>query len=281
MNNNNEYCLLDSGSGRKLEMFGDIILDRPCSQAIWYPQNLELWNQATAYFDREEGLKWKNRHLLPESWVIRINDINMKLAVTDFGHIGVFPETGNIWNWIRDQIIKSGNSHPIRFLNLFAYSGGATLAAAQAGASCCHLDASRGMVDWARYNAQLNNLGQAPIRWIVDDVIKFLKREVKRGNKYDAILLDPPSFGRGKKGELFKIEESLLITLELVHKLLSENPVFVLLTSHTPGFSPQLLHNLLFQFHSGGTHQFGEMLLNGKSPCLSIPSGSWARWVEV
>ena len=281
MDSNHEYCLLDSGFGRKLEMFGDVILDRPCSQAVWSPQNFDLWKNATAYFDRDAGLKWKNRDLLPESWVICINDINMKLAVTDFGHIGVFPETGNIWNWIRDQIINSNNSSPIRFLNLFAYSGGATLAAAKAGASCCHLDASKGMVDWARHNAHLNNLSRAPIRWIVDDVIKFLRREIKRGNKYDAILLDPPSFGRGKKGELFKIEESLLITLELVHELLSEKPLFVYLTSHTPGFSPQLLHNLLLQFYSGGTHQFGEMLLIGKSPCFSIPSGSWARWVKV
>ena len=139
---------------------------------------------------------------------------------------------------------------PVKFLNLFAYSGGATLAAAQAGASCCHLDASKGMVDWARENARLNELQEAPIRWIVDDVIKFLRREVKRGNRYDAILLDPPSFGRGRNGELFKVEEQMLTTLELVHSVLSDQPLFIILTSHTPGFSPHVLHNLLAQFHA-------------------------------
>jgi 23S rRNA (cytosine1962-C5)-methyltransferase len=170
---------------------------------------------------------------------------------------------------------------PLKFLNLFAYSGGATLAAAQAGASCCHLDASKGMVEWARENARLNQLEEVPIRWIVDDVIKFLRREVKRGNRYDAILLDPPSFGRGKKGELFKVEEQMLTTLELVHSVLSDEPLFVILTSHTPGFSPQVLHNLLAQFHAGGVHEHGEMLLTGAADCSPLPNGTWARWLEA
>jgi 23S rRNA (cytosine1962-C5)-methyltransferase len=167
-----------------------------------------------------------------------------------------------------------------RFLNLFAYSGGATLAAAQAGAHCCHLDASKGMVDWARENARLNQLQEAPIRWIVDDVIKFLRREVKRGNQYDAVLLDPPSFGRGKKGELYKIEESLMTTLDLVHRVLADDPSFVLLTSHTPGFSPIVLSNLLRQYNTGGAIECGEMLLAGRPGINDLPNGNWARWIN-
>jgi len=206
----------------------------------------------------------------------------MKLSATDFGHIGVFPETRALWEWIRsalkEQAAKKGRE--LKFLNLFAYSGGATLAAAQAGAHCCHLDASKGMVDWARENAKLNDLGDAPIRWIVDDVIKFLRREVKRGNRYDGILLDPPSFGRGKKGELYKIEDQLMTTLDLVHEVLTDDPAFVLLTSHTPGFSPIVLKNLLGQYHGAGIFECGEMLLTGKAGVNDLPNGNWARWIN-
>lgn len=205
----------------------------------------------------------------------------MKLSTTDFGHLGVFPETRALWAWIRSTLaaVKDRRKAEVSFLNLFAYSGGATLAGAQAGARCCHLDASKGMVDWARENAGLNGLEEAPIRWIVDDVIKFLRREVKRGNRYDAVLLDPPSFGRGKKGELYKIEESLMCTLDLVHQVLTDAPVFVLLTSHTPGFSPIVLGNLLRQYHVEGSVECGEMLLTGAADVFALPNGNWARWV--
>ncbi|MEE9369481.1 MAG: class I SAM-dependent methyltransferase, partial [Pontiella sp.] len=248
------YELLDSGHGKKLERFGDTVLDRPCAQAVWEPQFLDRWNDATARFDRIGGLNWQGRHKLSDAWNVEIAGVVMKLSATDFGHLGVFPETRALWKWIREQLEmdQKKKNRPLKFLNLFAYSGGATLAAAQSGAECCHLDASKGMVEWARENAKLNNLGEAPIRWIVDDVIKFLRREVKRGNQYDGILLDPPSFGRGKKGELYKIEESLITTLDLVNEVLSDDPSFVLLTSHTPGFSPIVLSNLLRQYHKGG-----------------------------
>ena len=274
--------LLDSGNGKKLEQFGSIILNRPCAQAVWQPTHPEKWENATAKFERIDGLNWTGRSQLPDSWINEIAGVKMKLSATDFGHIGVFPETRESWNWIRTTLKqeKEKRSQPLKFLNLFAYSGGATLAAAQADAECCHLDASKGMVDWARQNAQINNLQEAPIRWIVDDVIKFLRREVRRGNRYDAILLDPPSFGRGKKGELYKIEESLMLTLDLVHQVLSDDPLFVLLTSHTPGFSPTVLSNLLQQYNQGGRIEAGEMLLTGAPETMNLPNGTWARWIS-
>jgi 23S rRNA (cytosine1962-C5)-methyltransferase len=279
---NDGYELLDSGNGAKLERFGDIVLDRPCAQAVWQSRNPEQWKNAAARFDRIGGHNWQGRGRLPRSWNVEIAGVMMKLSATDFGHIGVFPETRALWEWIRSTLEKQKErkGRDLKFLNLFAYSGGATLAAAQAGAHCCHLDASRGMVDWARENAVLNNLQNAPIRWIVDDVIKFLRREVKRGNTYDAVLLDPPSFGRGKKGELYKIEDALMTTLDLVHEVLSDDPAFVVLTSHTPGFSPIVLGNLLRQYHAEGTIESGEMLLTGGDGVNDLPNGNWARWIN-
>lgn len=278
----NEYELLDSGNGMKLERFGDVVLERPCAQAVWVPRSSNLWKNSDARFDRIGGHNWAGRGNLSNAWNVEINGVVMKLSATDFGHLGVFPETRELWAWIRatlkDEAEKRGRV--LKFLNLFAYSGGATLAAAQAGAECCHLDASKGMVEWARENAALNHLQDAPIRWIVDDVIKFLNREVKRGNQYDAVLLDPPSFGRGKKGELYKIEESLMTTLDLVHQVLGSDPSFVLLTSHTPGFSPIVLGNLLRQYHAAGEVECGEMLLSGKPGVMDLPNGNWARWIN-
>ncbi|VGO11511.1 Ribosomal RNA large subunit methyltransferase K [Pontiella desulfatans] len=280
---NDQYELLDSGNGKKLERYGDIILDRPCAQAVWAPRNPGLWETATASFDRVGGLNWEGRSKVSKAWNVEIAGVVMKLSATDFGHIGVFPETRSLWQWIRSALREQAQTkgRELKFLNLFAYSGGATLAAAQAGAQCCHLDASKGMVEWARENAKLNGLQDAPIRWIVDDVIKFLRREVKRGNRYDGILLDPPSFGRGKKGELYKIEDQLMTTLDLVHEVLSEDPAFVLLTSHTPGFSPIVLGNLLRQYHQSGTFECGEMLLTGKPGVNELPNGNWACWINT
>ncbi|MGD9873596.1 MAG: class I SAM-dependent methyltransferase [Kiritimatiellia bacterium] len=277
----NDYELLDSGNGQKLERFGRIILERPCAQAVWAPQKPELWKSATASFNRSGGMKWTGREDLPKSWEVEISGIRMKLSSTDFGHLGVFPETRALWDWIEQTIRKSSveKKRQLQFLNLFAYSGGATLAAARAGAACCHLDASKGMVDWARENAALNNLQHAPVRWIVDDVNKFLGREVKRERRYDAVLLDPPSFGHGLKGELYKIEKDLLDTLENVRSVLSRDPAFVLLTSHTPGFSPIVLQNLLSQIFGPGFLQCGEMLLTGRKDIFAVPNGNWARWM--
>ena len=276
----NEYELLDSGHGRKLERFGKIMLDRPCAQAVWSPSQPKLWKQADAFFTRKQGLEWRGRDQLPDSWIAEVNQVRMKLSTTDFGHLGIFPETRAMWDWIRSDIRQhSGQrNEPLHFLNLFAYSGGATLAAAQGGAHACHVDASKGMVQWARENAALNALEAHPIRWIVDDVNKFLGREIKRGRRYDAILLDPPSFGRGKGGELYKIEHALLETLQLVKKVLSDRPCFVYLTSHTPGFTPIVLENLLQQLLGQGQVDCGEMLLTGADEVLPVPSGTWARF---
>jgi 23S rRNA (cytosine1962-C5)-methyltransferase len=276
----NEYELLDSGHGRKLERFGKITLDRPCAQAVWNPSHAKLWKKANAFFTRKQGLEWRGRDKLPDSWIAEVNGVKMKLSTTDFGHLGVFPETRAMWDWIRDTLGKENKrrNEPLNFLNLFAYSGGATLAAAQGGAHCCHVDASKGMVAWARENANLNGLADHPIRWIVDDVNKFLTREIKRGRRYDAILLDPPSFGRGKGGELYKIEQALLETLQLVQKVMSDKPCFVYLTSHTPGFTPIVLKNLIQQLLGEAKLDCGEMLLTGSGSTFTVPSGTWARW---
>ena len=277
----NEYALLDSGHGRKLERFGSITLDRPCAQAVWNPASPKIWKQADAFFTRKEGLEWRGRDKLPDSWHATVNGVKMKLSTTDFGHLGVFPETREMWDWITDTLAQEApkRKKPLQFLNLFAYSGGATLAGAKGGAQCCHVDASKGMVQWARKNAAINGLENHPIRWIVDDVNKFQQREIRRGTRYDAILLDPPSFGRGKGGELYKIEHALLETLELVKSVLSDQPCFVYLTSHTPGFTPIVLNNLLHQLLPKGKLECGEMLLTGEPDVFPVPSGTWSRWL--
>lgn len=275
-----DYQLLDSGHGKKLEQFGPYLLNRPCAQATWAPQQPpDRWAQASAGFDRQDGLNWKHRNRLPESWTVKIDGISFKLSATDFGHLGVFPEQRPLWQWIAQQIQRQSTRQSI--LNLFAYSGGATLAAARAGAKVCHLDASKGMVTWAKENAALNTLQDAPIRWIVDDVVKFLKREIRRGNRYNGIILDPPSFGRGAHGEVYKIEENLPDTLALCRELLSDQPLFVLLSCHTPSFTPIALSNILSQMCHGlsGHIEPGEMLLTGSPPTLPVPSGTFARWV--
>lgn len=273
------YELLDSGDGRKLERFGDKILERPASQAVWRPDQPEsVWARAHARFDRAEGNRWHGRHRLPEAWDAHIGGIRFRLSSTDFGHLGVFPEQRPMWRWLRDTCAARPGLH---ILNLFAYSGGSTLAPAQSGARVCHVDASRGMTDWARDNARRNQLQDAPVRWIVDDVPAFLRREIKRGRRYNGIILDPPSFGRGAKGELFKIEERINPLLQQVRALLDPRPAFVLLSCHTPGFSPRVLQNLLEQ-HLGdlpGQHDAGEMLLTGAPGVRPLPSGNYARWV--
>ena len=271
-----DYELLDSGDGRKLERFGKYVLARPCSQAMWRPEKSESeWSRADASFDREDGNRWHGRTNLPKEWRITTAGIVFKLGGTDFGHLGIFPEQRAQWNWIRETV--KGAGRPVKALNLFAYSGGSTLAAAQGGAETCHLDASRGMVDWARENAALNGLSDRPMRWIVDDAHKFMKREIRRGRRYDAIILDPPTFGRGAGGEMYKIERDLKDTLALVKELLSEKPLFVLFSSHTPGLSEIVAKNILSQLFPAARLESGEMLLEGAS--LACPSGIYCRAV--
>lgn len=261
------YQLLDSGNGQKWEQFGPFILCRPCPQAVWRPQK-EI--EADAVFSRENGNRWTFRTKLPREWDILVRGVRMKISLTDFGHLGIFPEHAALWDWMR-PLLEKGD----RVLNLFAYSGGATLAAAQEGVEVCHLDASKGMVDWARQNAALNHLEERPIRWIVDDALKFLRREEKRGSRYSGIILDPPTFGRGGQGEIFKIEEEIIPLLELCKNVLSDLPKFVIFSCHTPGFTPVVLEHLLTQIF-GKKVESGEMLLTSSSS-LSIPSGAFAR----
>lgn len=272
-----DYALVDSGNGQKLERFGDVVFIRPCAQAVWEPNFPELWKEADATFSREGKEGWSFRRPLPSSWNLPIDDLIFKISPTDFGHVGLFPEQRDSWQWIKKQVALRQKP---RVLNLFAYSGGASLAAAQAGAEVCHLDASKGMVSWARENAQLSKLSQAPIRWIVDDVIKFLKRELRREQRYDGIILDPPTFGRGSQGEVFKIDEQIQPLLGACRSLLSEQPLFVLFSCHTPGYSPLVVHHLLSQMMKGvsGNVESGEMVLRGAQEVLPLPSGTFARW---
>ena len=275
-----DYELLDSGDGRKLERFGKYVLARPCSQAMWRPcRSAAEWAKADASFDREDGNNWHGRANLPKEWQIETAGIRFKLGGTDFGHLGIFPEQREQWRWIRSQAKAKveGEQRKISVLNLFAYSGGSTMAAALGGAEVCHLDASKGMVEWARENARLNGLAEHPIRWIVDDAHKFMRREIRRGRKYDAIILDPPTFGRGAGGEMYKIERDLKDTLGLVGDLLSSNPSFVLFSSHTPGLSQIVAENILGQLFPSATLESGEMLLEGAS--LKCPSGIFCRAV--
>jgi 23S rRNA (cytosine1962-C5)-methyltransferase len=283
MHTTSDYELLDSGAGRKLERFGRHVLSRPCAQAVWQPQQPEsVWKKADAVFDREEGNRWHNRTSLPEAWNIDVDGITFKLSGTDFGHLGIFPEQRALWRWINATLKEVAAKRPgrrLQVLNMFAYSGGSTLAAAHAGAEVCHLDASRGMVAWARENAVLNKLGDSPIRWIIDDAHKFMQRETRRERRYDAIILDPPTFGRGQKGELYKIEEALPETLALCRSLLSEEPAMFLLSAHTPGYSPIVLQNILDQALKGLNPKLdaGEMLLTGEPNVYPLPRGAFTR----
>ncbi|MCL1920204.1 MAG: class I SAM-dependent methyltransferase [Kiritimatiellaeota bacterium] len=281
-----DYVLLDSGDGRKLERFGKYVLARPCSQAVWQPSLPQsAWEQAHAAFDRADGNQWHNRGALPSAWTIRIADIAFKLSGTDFGHLGIFPEQREQWQWIRETVRRACETRgrAVQVLNLFAYSGGATLAAALGGAEVCHLDASKGMVQWARENAAFNGLQQHPVRWIADDAHTFLCREVRRERRYDAIILDPPTFGRGQNNEMYKIERDLPETLRLCRQLLTPTPLFILLSAHTPGYSPVVLQNVLGQAADGlgGTTASGEMLLTGAESVLPTPSGAYARWTAA
>ncbi len=273
--------MIDSGGFQKLERFGEIVLARPCAQAVWRQSKPGAWRDATATFSRENGNRWQGREKLPATWVIEVDGIAFQLSSTDFGHLGIFPEQRDQWQHIgRDcAAYRAEHGRAPKVLNLFAYSGGSTLAAARAGAEVCHVDASKGMVEWARKNASLNGLTEKPIRWIVDDVTKFLERELRRGNQYDLIILDPPSYGRGAKGEIFKIENDLPKLLALLAKLISADPLGVLISCHTPELTPISLHHLLLQaFGEKGTLHHGEMLLHGPADTLPVPSGSFCRW---
>lgn len=266
-----DYKLIDHGNGKKLEQFGTHRLIRPCGHAIWPVQHRGEWDTADAHFSREGKKGWEGN--LPSSWHMDISGLKVKIAPTDFGHLGAFPEHINNWDWLQEIDL-----HGKRVLNLFAYSGIATLVAAKAGAKVCHLDSSSGMVQWARENAALNHLSDHPIRWIVDDAVKFVKREIKRESYYDGIILDPPSFGRGAKGEVFKIEEEIVPLLKDCKKLLTKDAQFVFFSCHTPHFSPTVMHHLLeSSIGRKKDIESGEMLIRSEK-ARDLPLGCFARW---
>jgi 23S rRNA (cytosine1962-C5)-methyltransferase len=277
-----DYELLDSGEEARLERFGSIVLIRPAQQAIWKRRRpRSVWDQAHANFTRDASGKgtWTERRPMPEAWPLRFGPTLFTLRCTSFGHIGFFAEQRPCWDLMRGAL--AGAAEPPSVLNLFAYSGSMTLAAAQAGARVCHVDASPPVVEWARKNAAQSGLGDAPIRWIVEDAAKFVRREVRRGSRYEGLILDPPSFGRGPKGEVFKLEPDLQPLLEECLKLLSERARFVLLSCHTPGITGAGLANLLTGLcgERGGRVLCGELLLVGEEGSSMLPSGSYGCWM--
>ncbi len=241
-----DYELIDTANGERLERWGDITLIRPDPQIIWKNTGeASEWQSAHARYIRSDkgGGAWEFRRKLPESWKISYKNLRFMVKPTGFKHTGLFPEQAVNWDYCAELI--RGANRPINVLNLFAYTGGATLACAAAGASVCHCDAVKGMVDWARTNAKLSGLEDKPIRWIVDDANKFIGREIRRGTKYDGVILDPPSYGRGTNGEMWKLEDSIFELMTNITALLSDKPLFVLLNSYTTGLSPSVMSYLM------------------------------------
>ncbi|MCC7500742.1 class I SAM-dependent methyltransferase [Candidatus Nomurabacteria bacterium] len=270
------YSLLDSGQEEKLERFGDVLLARPDPQALW-PKHLEEgeWTKAQGRYERKnkEGV-WHAQNL-PEEWQIQYGGFTFLIKPTSFKHTGLFPEQISNWEWIQENITLGA-----KVLNLFGYTGGASLAAAAAGAEVTHVDASKTAVSWASENAKLSGLGEKPIRWIVEDAISYLEREVKRGNKYDAVIMDPPAFGHGPKDELWKFEEHFLTLMRLVEELLSDKPLFVLINGYAAGYSPLAfaynLESLTKKY--GGNVEYGDLAIAEEGSERVLPCGIFARW---
>lgn len=277
-----DYRLLDCGGGERLERWGKYTLARPDPQAIWPRTEPELWKRADAVYHRSStgGGRWEIRSL-PESWTIGWREQTFNIKPMSFKHTGVFPEQAANWDFIAQQVRAAGR--PVSVLNLFAYTGGATLAAAAAGASACHVDAARGMVAWARENAKSSGLSDAPVRYIVDDCKKFVQREIKRGRRYDAVIMDPPSYGRGPTGEVWKFENDIAPFLELCAGVLSPEPLFVIISSYTAGISPSVASYLLGTVllpRFGGKVEASELGLLCQSTGLALPCGHTARWMK-
>ncbi len=275
-----DYCLIDTSKGERLERWGDITLIRPDPQIIWENSNPSPeWSSAHAKYNRSNtgGGSWDYRKKFNESWTIKYGDLTFMVKPTGFKHTGLFPEQAVNWDYC-DKLIRNAGRE-INVLNLFAYTGGATLACANAGAKVCHLDAVKGMVDWGKENARLSGLSDKPIRWIVDDAMKFLGREIRRGNKYDGIILDPPSYGRGTNGEMWKLEDCIHELMLRCTAVLSDKPLFVLLNSYTTGLSPSVMSYLL-HMTVGQKYKINvnaeEIALPVKKTGLAIPCGNTA-----
>lgn len=276
-----EYELIDCSGGERLERWKNIVLIRPDPQVIWNtPKTNPLWKNADARYIRSSqgGGHWEFSKKLPEEWEMSYRDLTFKISPTGFKHTGLFPEQAVNWDMMREKIKGAGRN--IRVLNLFAYTGGATLAAASAGASVCHVDAAKGMVRWARDNAELSGLSEKPVRWIVDDCAKFVEREIRRESFYDAIILDPPSYGRGPGGEVWKLEDSIYDLIGLCAGVLTEKPLFVLLNSYTTGLSASTMAYVLGANMKkfGGSVSAEEIGLPVTESGMVLPCGSSAIW---
>lgn len=281
-----DYQLLDTGNSMKLETVGPYRIVRPAPQAMWSRAlSKGEWSNVHASYERNSkgGGSWQWRSPVDRQFDILYGDLALRIRLTDFGHLGLFPEQRAQWAWLKDRVRVhcDTRSSDIQVLNLFAYTGGGTLSASQAGARVVHVDAAKGVVDWARENATISHLQDRPIRWIVDDALKFVDREIRRGNRYQGIILDPPSFGRGPKGQVFKIENDILPLLEACRRLLHRDAVFVLYTSHTPGFTPLVMSNQLQSILDSrqGAIEAGEMTVADQQGRL-LPSGTFARWMS-
>ena len=283
-----DYEVLDAASGEKLERWGDYILVRPDPQVIWHTgKNDARWSYPNGHYHRSKkgGGSWEFFDL-PKSWTISYNagagDLSFHLKPFAFKHTGLFPEQAVNWNWITEKIRQTGRE--VSVLNLFAYTGGATVAAAKAGAKVTHVDASKGMVTWAKENAAASGLADAPIRWLVDDCVKFVKREIRRGHHYDGIIMDPPSYGRGPGGEVWKIEEAIFDLLGLCAQLLNDDSIFFLLNSYTTGLQPATMAYMLSSVlcpSAGGRVTSEEVGLPVTSSGLILPCGACARWESI
>lgn len=279
-----DYEILDMADGKKLERWGKFILDRPDPQIVWKEKtNKELWNKANAIYHRSKkgGGYWENKTSVPSNWQIRYKDLTFNIKQMGFKHTGLFPEQAVNWEYMINKIKNSNRK--IKVLNLFAYTGGATVACAYAGADVVHVDSSKGMVSWAKENIVSSNLEDRYVRFIVDDCIKFVQREIRRGNKYDVIVMDPPSFGRGANGEVWNIEESLFPLIKLCEEVLSDNPLFFLINSYTTGMSPTVLENILnitINRKYNGRVTSGEVGLPMKSSNLILPCGIYGLWED-
>lgn len=277
-----DYELIDCGSGEKLERWGKYTLVRPDPQAIWQTERIHRgWQKCDARYARSSsgGGAWETKNI-PERWTVNYNGLTFNIKPMNFKHTGLFPEQATNWDFAAAQIKRAGR--PIRVLNLFAYTGAATVACAAAGAEVCHVDAAKGMVAWARENAKSSGLEDAPIRWIIDDCAKFVEREIRRGRKYDAVIMDPPSYGRGPSGEIWKLEENLWPFVDLVAGVLSDEPLFFLINSYTTGLAPSVLTYILESIvtkRHGGHTESAELGLHVNESGLALPCGATGRWV--
>lgn len=276
-----EYELLDSGEEQKLERFGTYILARPEKQALWKKCDPQLWDKADAVYTRtsEKFGEWDIKQNIPNEWIFHASGFKLKLKLTPFGHVGIFPELREQWDWISNVISKNTTGQTPKVLSLFSYTGAATLAAAAAGAQVTHVDASKPAISWAAENQKLSVLQDKPIRWIIDDALKFVKREERRGNFYDGIIMDPPKFGRGPKGEVWQFEKDFPNLLDASKKILSNNPLFFLTTAYTVPISPITLGNMVSEIVPNSENlEFGEIAIEESQSKRLLPTSIYTRW---